>query len=168
MRKNGRKWSNISVKKYHQSPGFGVKSGKVNLRGDQFLLSVKGIKRGVAYTEPQLCSTQDQLPQTTVEATVRAEKSRMNWPNNGMAARMLPEKGRGVDSRENGPESMRNMRGTTKITDGSEIWTCNARNNNEAEERPRTEHQSLHYKHHSTDGCTLGREHEREEENSIF
>lgn len=30
-KKKGLKWSNISVKKYHQSPGFGVKSGKVSL-----------------------------------------------------------------------------------------------------------------------------------------
>jgi hypothetical protein len=31
MRKNGRKWSNISVKKYHQTPVLGVKSGNDNL-----------------------------------------------------------------------------------------------------------------------------------------
>jgi hypothetical protein len=31
IRKNGLKWSNISVKKYHQSPGLGVKSGSKNL-----------------------------------------------------------------------------------------------------------------------------------------
>lgn len=31
-RKNGLKWSNISVKKYHHSPGFGVKSGSVRLQ----------------------------------------------------------------------------------------------------------------------------------------
>ena len=31
MRKNGQKWSNISVKKYHHNPGFGVKSGRVKL-----------------------------------------------------------------------------------------------------------------------------------------
>jgi len=31
MRKNGLKWSNISVKKYHQRPGLGVRSGSVRL-----------------------------------------------------------------------------------------------------------------------------------------
>lgn len=31
MRKNGLKWSNISVKKYHQSPTLGVRSGNVKL-----------------------------------------------------------------------------------------------------------------------------------------
>lgn len=31
IKKNGLKWSNISVKKYHQSPGLGVKSGSRNL-----------------------------------------------------------------------------------------------------------------------------------------
>ena len=30
-RKNGRKWSNISVKKYHHNPGLGVRSGRVML-----------------------------------------------------------------------------------------------------------------------------------------
>jgi hypothetical protein len=34
MRKNGRKWSNISVKKYHHKPGFGVRSGSVSLQGE--------------------------------------------------------------------------------------------------------------------------------------
>jgi hypothetical protein len=31
-RKNGRKWSNISVKKYHQSPTFGDRSVSSSLR----------------------------------------------------------------------------------------------------------------------------------------
>ena len=31
IKKNGLKWSNISVKKYHHRPGFGVKSGSNNL-----------------------------------------------------------------------------------------------------------------------------------------
>jgi hypothetical protein len=31
IKKNGLKWSNISVKKYHQSPGLGVRSGSRNL-----------------------------------------------------------------------------------------------------------------------------------------
>jgi hypothetical protein len=33
IRKKGRKWSNISVKKYHHKPAFGVKSGRDNLVG---------------------------------------------------------------------------------------------------------------------------------------
>ena len=32
MRKNERKWSNISVKKYHHRPTLGVRSGRANLR----------------------------------------------------------------------------------------------------------------------------------------
>lgn len=35
IKKNGLKWSNISVKKYHQSPGLGVKSGSRNLGKSQ-------------------------------------------------------------------------------------------------------------------------------------
>ena len=31
IKKNGLKWSNISVKKYHHKPGFGVKSVNINL-----------------------------------------------------------------------------------------------------------------------------------------
>jgi hypothetical protein len=31
IKKKGRKWSNISVKKYHQRPVFGVRSGRVSL-----------------------------------------------------------------------------------------------------------------------------------------
>jgi hypothetical protein len=31
IRKNGRKWSNISVKKYHHKPVFGVRSGSDRL-----------------------------------------------------------------------------------------------------------------------------------------
>lgn len=31
IKKKGRKWSNISVKKYHHKPGLGVRSGSVKL-----------------------------------------------------------------------------------------------------------------------------------------
>lgn len=41
IKKNGLKWSNISVKKYHQSPGFGVKSGRVSLKRQLLTASSK-------------------------------------------------------------------------------------------------------------------------------
>lgn len=34
IKKKGRKWSNISVKKYHHRPVFGVRSGRVKLEGE--------------------------------------------------------------------------------------------------------------------------------------
>ena len=55
MRKNGRKSSNISVKKYHHRPGFGVRSGNRMLA-------------------PHVLVVQLRPPATTLDARVRTAK----------------------------------------------------------------------------------------------
>jgi len=65
IRKNGLKWSNISVKKYHQSPGLGVKSGSKN-------------------PAPQVFRTHPQPPATRVDVNTKATKKKANSVNKGM------------------------------------------------------------------------------------
>lgn len=68
IKKNGLKWSNISVKKYHHSPGLGVRSGSKRLF--PVSLMCRKVLEEEIYTEPHVCSTHAQFPVTRKEAAV--------------------------------------------------------------------------------------------------
>ena len=68
IRKNGRKWSNISVKKYHHNPGLGVRSGRVSL---VMISEVRDTSEDSdTHDAPHVCPTQCQFPHTRVDANV--------------------------------------------------------------------------------------------------
>lgn len=70
IRKNGRKWSNISVKKYHHNPVVGVKSGSV-------------------IVAPHVWETHPQFPQIRVDASVKVAKYIPNSPKSGISLLIL-------------------------------------------------------------------------------
>jgi hypothetical protein len=69
-RKNGRKWSNISVKKYHHRPVFGVNSGKVSLGSNQIQMNGRA-KKGKSYVAPQVCGIHCVPPVIVVDIMAR-------------------------------------------------------------------------------------------------
>jgi len=96
IKKKGRKWSNISVKKYHQRPVFGVRSGRVSVA-------------------PQVCGTQDQLPATNVDKPVKIPVYTENSPMRGIIFRKLFGMGLG-DARWECGSLMRSRRIGSSIT----------------------------------------------------
>ena len=136
MRKNGLKWSNISVKKYHQSPGLGVRSGSVTLSLVGKLNCSQKVSRNFPYVDPHVCSTQFQLPQTRVDTKVRMTLYKPKFPN---AANILFEvmlAGRGEASFDIGSVSNKSITGMTNISDGNESCTRKAKANNVGEDCP--------------------------------
>ena len=136
MRKNGLKWSNISVKKYHHRPGLGVKSGKANLHqiGQSRLYSEN--KWNKTHSAPQTLPTHDQPPEANVEASVRTKKYAENSTRYGNA--FLRETGNflGAARRETGSVRSRSNKGAARIIDESDEWTRNVSDSNEADGRP--------------------------------
>ena len=136
MRKNGLKWSNISVKKYHQSPGLGVRSGSVTLSLLGTLECSRIILGGNAYVDPHVCSTQFQLPQTSVDTKVRMTLYRPKFPNVVNTLFEVTLAGRGEANLDTGSVSNKRVTGMTNISDGSESCTRKAKANNVGEDCP--------------------------------
>jgi len=94
IRKNGLKWSNISVKKYHQSPGLGVRSGSRNLmKKSSACANAKGKRE--SYPAPQEFRTHPQPPVTRVDANTKATKKKPNSTTKGMHLRSFCGNGLG-------------------------------------------------------------------------
>jgi hypothetical protein len=136
MRKNGLKWSNISVKKYHHRPGLGVKSGKANLHQIGQSRIYSEIKWKKTHSAPQTLPTHDQPPDANVEANVRTKKYAENSARCGNV--FLRETGNflGEARRETGSVRSRSSKGAARMIDESEEWTRNVSDSNEADERP--------------------------------
>jgi hypothetical protein len=115
MRKKGRKWSNISVKKYHQTPGFGVRSGRVS-------------------DAPQDLETQVQFPATSVEISVKMVEYTATSTTNGKVLRRFAEKGFGDANFDTGEVIRRRRIGKSNRIDEGESWRSkeNARRAGEA------------------------------------
>lgn len=139
MRKNGRKWSNISVKKYHHRPGFGVRSGNVKLLKKHIEQSrPDACQKGPldTHTAPQVRDIQPKPLDMKVEANTMAEKLRANWPTK-RSTLLLSRGATNLLFRDAvGPRIQRSIIGGRSNIEGSEVQTRKARTNNASEVFP--------------------------------
>jgi len=117
IKKKGLKWSNISVKKYHQSPGLGVKSGR---------------RRFI----PQVFGTQFHPPDTKYERAARTDRYSMYSAAHTVILHILPRNGLGDASEDAGPV-LRSIRvgGSSKIV-GKERCVDNESASSVGDDRP--------------------------------
>ena len=85
MRKKGRKWSNISVKKYHHNPVFGVRSGRVKLNNTSSTMELGNTVE--TYVAPHVCGIHAKFPVIKVEIKVNAAIYTRNSANKGESFR---------------------------------------------------------------------------------
>jgi len=142
IRKNGLKWSNISVKKYHQSPGLGVRSGSWNLS----IIEVKPIARKqkaeACYPAPQVFRTHPQPPATRADANSKATKYKANSANKGMHLRSLCGNNLGEAKCDWGSERRSRRTGGSRSIAGRDRCDSIASTRREGDGWPR-QHQNL-------------------------
>jgi hypothetical protein len=107
IKKKGLKWSNISVKKYHHIPGFGVRSGSMK-------------------PAPQVFAIQPMPPAAAVDAATRTRKCITNSSASGMAFIKLTESGFGEARCERASVSSMSKIGGTRRIDGRERLDASA------------------------------------------
>lgn len=135
IKKNGRKWSNISVKKYHHTPVFGAKSGSVSLSSMLRWHHQRGNDVG-AYVAPQVCGIHSQLPATKVETSVRAPKYSKSSLEKSRVFRRLFDIGWGEARWENGSVASRSRIGKSTTAEDSDKCIKNDRANRVADVFP--------------------------------
>ncbi len=113
-----------------------MRSGRTNLDFVK-LETVQAAWNGLlAYTAPQVFSTQDQLPQVRVDTNVNITVYPTNSAASGSDLRILEGNTRGEASRETGSVIMSSKIGRTNIMDEKDICIRIARLSSEAEARP--------------------------------
>lgn len=117
-KKNGLKWSNISVKKYHQSPGLGVRSGSRN-------------------PAPQVFRIHPQPPATKVDASTRVPKKTMNSTSKGMHLESFCGNGLGDARCDRGSERRSRRTGRSKRMAGKDRCDRTASVKRERDDWPR-------------------------------
>ena len=135
-RKNGRKWSNISVKKYHHKPVFGVKSGKVSLGNWSGSVLTKD-EINETHVAPHVWGTHWVPPTMMVEVIERILVYRMNCPKRGNAWRKLAVNGRGDARREWGSLMRSSDIGNKRTRLERSMWRRKERRNRDGDARPR-------------------------------
>lgn len=120
IKKKGLKWSNISVKKYHQRPGFGVRSGKRSLANLVFKMRNHSSTL-TTYGAPHDFSIHPQLPHTRVAAKDNNREYTTNSTRKGSVLRRSAVNGRGNANWDVGCDTIRRSRGGRMSRQGRDV-----------------------------------------------
>jgi hypothetical protein len=128
------------VKKYHQSPGLGVRSGSRNLSRSEHEV-MQGTRKGNVYPAPQVFRIHPQPPATKVEANTKATKEMVNSTSKGMHLESFCVNGFGDARCDRGSERRSKRTGRSKRIAGKDRCDRTASVKRERDDWPR-EHQN--------------------------